>query len=44
MKTVFFTKDEAKEMGVFLAELTRQGIAWNCKEQIAGWLIELTGF
>lgn len=44
MKTVFFTKDEIQEMAVFLAELTRQSIAWKCKEQIAGWLIELTGF
>ena len=44
MQTIFFSTEQAVQMGEFIASITKQGLAWKCKEEITGWIIEITGF
>jgi hypothetical protein len=39
-----FTQDEAKAMAVYVAQLTREGIAYNVTDTGDGWVITATGF
>ncbi len=34
---------DAKQLAVFLAELTRQGVTYDIKNLIGGWNVTLTG-
>jgi len=39
-----FSGNEAKTMAIFVAQLTREGVAYNVEETGDGWIITVTGF
>ncbi len=43
-KGVEFSDKQVEELAKFLAELTRQGVAYIVRELIGGWKVEVTGF
>jgi len=44
MSSIFFKTDQAFQMGEFISAIVRQNLAWNCKEEPAGWIITITGY
>jgi hypothetical protein len=44
MMGVRFTNDEVKRMAIYIAQLTREGIAYTVAETSDGWVITATGF